>query len=472
MASVRYFMSRQINLIVTSYATVVSQRLLHQSINVNKNSNCRLAFCNLSNKGFHLLGYRNFHTSSSLRKADYYKTLGISRNASSAEIKKAYYKLAKQYHPDVNKDPNAAVKFQAVSEAYEILGDDTKRSQYDRWGSTADQMGNMGGNRGSAEGFNQQWSYQSTIDPEELFRKIFGDAGFGRSRFDDFAESSFGFGSAQEVIIRLSFVQAARGVNKDINVNVVDTCPKCNGSRCELGTKPIRCTYCNGTGFETISKGPFIMTSTCRYCEGTKMHIKFKCVECEGKGSTVQRRTVTVPVPAGIDDGQTIRMTVGKDELFVTFKVEKSKYFKRDGSDVHTEADISVSQALLGGTIRIQGLYEDHTIQVMPSTSSHTRIRLSNKGMKKSNGYGHGDHYVTLKIVIPKDLDQKQRALVKAFAELEKDTPGQIFGITFKNDGKGDGDDIPLYKKQTHLNHSEKEKDSSFFSKIKSAIFG
>ncbi|KAF5296954.1 hypothetical protein FQR65_LT10106 [Abscondita terminalis] len=377
---------------------VVPQRLFHHCINGSKTTSFRLGIWNYSNNSFHISRYQNFHTTSSLNKSDYYETLGVSRNASTADIKKAYYKLAKQYHPDVNKDPNAAKKFQAVSEAYE-------------------------------------WSYQSTIDPEELFRKIFGDAGFRRNTFDDFAESSFGFGSAQEAVIRLTFTQAARGVNKEINVNVVDTCPKCNGSRCELGTKAVRCTYCNGTGFETISKGPFIMTSTCRYCEGTKMHIKYKCVECEGKGSTVQRKKVTVPVPAGIDDGQTIRMTVGKDELFVTFKVEKSNYFRREGHDVHTEAEISISQALLGGTIRIQGLYEDHTLQIMPNTSSHTRIRLSSKGMKKPNGYGYGDHYVVLKITVPKDLDQKQKALVKAYAELEKDTPGQIHGITFKSDG-------------------------------------
>nr|CAI5819469.1 unnamed protein product [Callosobruchus analis] len=186
---------------------------------------------------------------------------------------------------------------------------------------------------------------------------------------------------------------------------------------------------------ESITTGPFVMRSTCRYCQGSRMYIKHKCVECEGKGSTVQRKKVTIPVPAGIEDGQTVRMSVGNKELFVTFRVEKSEYFKRDGADVHTEAAISVSQALLGGTIRIQGLYEDHTLQVMPGTSSHTKIRLSGKGMKKVNGYGHGDHYVTFKITVPKHLNDKQKALAMAYAELEEDTPGQIMGITFKTDG-------------------------------------
>lgn len=168
-------------------------------------------------------------------------------------------------------------------------------------------MGGMGGPSGGptpgAQGFSQSWQYQSTIDPEELFRKIFGEAGFGArgggNPFEEFAESKYGFGDAQEVVIRLKFTEAARGTNKEININVVDTCPKCVGSRCEPGTKATKCSYCNGTGFESVTRGPFIMRTTCRYCEGSRMFIKFKCGECEGKGSTVQRRKVVVPVPAG-----------------------------------------------------------------------------------------------------------------------------------------------------------------------------
>lgn len=120
--------------------------------------------------------------------------------------------------------------------------------------------------------------------------------------------------------MNLSFSQAARGVNKDVNLNVVDTCPKCQGSRCDLGTKPGKCQYCNGTGMETISTGPFVMRSTCRYCQGTRQFIKYPCTECDGKGQMVQRRKITVPVPAGIEHGQTIRMAVGAKEVFITFK--------------------------------------------------------------------------------------------------------------------------------------------------------
>uniref|UniRef100_A0AAG5D8Z6 DnaJ homolog l(2)tid, mitochondrial n=1 Tax=Anopheles atroparvus TaxID=41427 RepID=A0AAG5D8Z6_ANOAO len=382
---------------------------------------------------------RSFYTSNILHKKDYYSTLGVTKNASPKEIKKAYYQLAKKYHPDTNKeDPNAGKKFQEVSEAYEVLSDETKRREYDTFGQTSEQMGRNGtgpspGGAGP-QGFSQNWQFRSTIDPEELFRKIFGDGGF-QSGFDDFSDSKFGFGGAQEVMMNLTFAQAARGVNKDIDVNVVDTCPKCTGSRCEPGTKPGKCQYCNGTGMETISTGPFVMRSTCRYCQGTRMYIKYPCLECGGKGQTVQRKRVTVPVPAGIEDGQTVRMNVGSKEIFITFRVEKSRYFRRDGADVHTDANISLSQAILGGTIRVQGVYEDQTIQIVPGTSSHTRISLTGKGLRRVNSYGSGNHYVHLKIQIPTKLTPKQKALIQAYAELEEDTPGQIMGVTFKTDG-------------------------------------
>jgi DnaJ family protein A protein 3 len=145
---------------------------------------------------------------------------------------------------------------------------------------------------------------------------------------------------------------------------------------------------------------------------------------------------VTVPVPAGVEDGQTIRLAVGRKEVFVTFRVEKSRYFRRDGPDVHTDAEVSLAQAVLGGTIRVQGVYEDQTIQIAPGTSSHVRICLTGKGMKKVDGLGHGDHYVNVKIAVPKQLTDKQRALLQAYAELETDTPGNIFGVTCKKDGK------------------------------------
>jgi len=421
---------------------------------------------------------RQFHlTHKVLKKKDYYEILGVSRNASVKDIKKSYFQLAKKYHPDTNKDADAVKRFQEVSEAYEVLSDDVKRKEYDTWGKTSEQMGNMGSaGRGSPHGGAQEytnWQFHSTIDPEELFRKIFGDAGFQSSSFgDDFAESKFGFGAAQELSMRLTFSEAARGVNKEVHVNVVDTCPKCQGSRSEPGTKPIKCNYCNGTGYETISTGPFVMRSTCRSCNGMRMLIRYPCVECEGKGSSVQRRKVIVRVPPGVEDGQTVRMPVGNKELFITFRVDKSDYFRRDGPDVHTEAEISLSQAILGGTIRIQGIYEDHTVQISPGTSSHSRIRLSGKGLKKVNTTsGYGDHYVHIKVKIPKKLTDQQRALIQAYAELEDDTPGIIRGITYKKDGNPNIDEQPFAGCEDKES-TERDSDGGILKRIKKAIFG
>ncbi|XP_014278288.1 protein tumorous imaginal discs, mitochondrial isoform X1 [Halyomorpha halys] len=471
-----YFRFKHVNFSFLNLSNQVHIRFIHKCCDPRltssflfrkprKYNNCIVAFLAHSTDG---CNSKSFHTSRPLLKRDYYEILGISRNSSSKDIKKAYYQLAKKYHPDTNKnDPNAAKKFQEVSEAYEVLSDENKRKQYDQWGTTSEQMGMGGGGggpRGDMGGFN--WQYRATIDPQELFRKIFGETPFGGGLgFDDFAESKFGFGSAEEVILKLTFSQAARGVNKDILVNVVEVCTKCHGSRSEPGTRPVRCTYCNGTGFETISTGPFMMRSTCRYCHGTKMMIKFPCTECEGKGSTVQRKKITIPVPPGVEDGQTIRMSVGQKELFVTFQVEKSDYFRRDEADVHTDAEISLSQALLGGTIKIQGVYEDHFIQISPGTGSHTRIRLGGKGLKRPSG-GSGDHYVHIKINVPKHLSEKQKSLVESYARLEEGTPGTIRGISDKVNGKtSDSQEQPMAG-------SEVKTKPGILTKLKNAIFG
>lgn len=380
-------------------------------------------------------------TTSELHQKDYYKILGVAKGSSGKDIKKSYYELAKKYHPDTNKnDPNASKKFQEVSEAYEVLSDDKKRQEYDTYGQTMEQMGRNGGGGAAggagagAGGFGHNWS--SNIDPEELFRKIFGDNHFREQSYQDFSNGwKQDYATSQEVTMNLTFAQAARGVNRDINVNIMDTCPECNGSRCAPNTKPSRCQYCNGTGMETISTGPFVMRSTCRYCKGSRVHIKDPCTECNGKGQKTQRRKVTVPVPAGVENNQTVRMTVGNKELFITFKVERSPHFRRDGADVHANVEISLAQAVLGGLLRVQGVYEELSVQIQPGTSSHHTICLENKGLKRVNVAGNGNHYIHILIRIPKKLSDEQKALLQVYGEIEADTPGHIMGMTFKNDG-------------------------------------
>jgi len=407
------------------------RRLSHSNV-LFVSSPCKFIPPSFSSQGLK----RNFSVSSRVEASqDYYNTLGVEKGAPQKDIKKAYYQLAKKYHPDSNKnDPDASKKFQEVSEAYEILGDEEKRQQYDQFGSTGgEQFGGMGGGGGG---------FRSNIDPEELFRTIFGDksggnpfGGFSQSFGQGAGTESFDFGP-KEYHVNLTFRQAAMGVTKDMYVSVMDTCQSCMGTGCEPGTQPERCPNCNGTGMETVSTGPFMMRSTCRRCNGRGKWIKSPCRDCKGHGQVNTRKKVSVPVPAGIEDGQTVRMPVGEKEVFITFKVDKSDYFTRKGADVYTDATISLAQAALGGTIRVEGIHEDLNIHIPPGTPSHTRMRMSNKGIKRVSGFGHGDHYVNIKVSAPKKLDPKQRALLEAYAEMESGTPGTIHGLTYALGGK------------------------------------
>ncbi|XP_005306221.2 dnaJ homolog subfamily A member 3, mitochondrial isoform X1 [Chrysemys picta bellii] len=362
----------------------------------------------------------SFHTSSAFyTKEDYYQILGVPRNAPQKEIKKAYYQLAKKYHPDTNKDdPKAKEKFSQLAEAYEVLSDEVKRKQYDTYGTAGFDTGSAGAGR-------QYWGGGPTIDPEELFRKIFGE--FSGSPFGDFQGV---FDQPQEYIMELTFNQAAKGVNKEIVVNINDSCQRCDGKGHEPGTKVQHCHYCNGTGMETINTGPFVMRSTCRRCGGRGSVMTTPCVLCRGSGQTKQKKNVMVPVPAGVEDGQTVRMPVGKREIFITFRVQKSPVFRRDGADVHSDLFISIAQAVLGGTARTQGLYETINITIPPGIQAEQRIRMSGKGISRVNSFGYGDHYIHIKIRVPKRLTDRQRALMMSYAEDETDVEGTVNGVT------------------------------------------
>lgn len=199
----------------------------------------------------------------------------------------------------------------------------------------------------------------------------------------------------------LSFEEACRGVNKELNLRVVDTCKSCQGSKCAPGYKPQKCKQCNGTGMESVQTGPFFMRTTCRACFGRREVILKKCIECEGKGQTQQNKRVNIPVPAGVEDGQTMRMNIGKQEVYITFRIAPSQIFRRDKEDVHSDVSISITQAILGGTAKVKGIYEDHVHRIPPGTQSHQRFRLTGKGIKRVHTSGYGDHYIHIKIKIP-----------------------------------------------------------------------
>uniref|UniRef100_A0A1I8A7X9 Chaperone DnaJ n=1 Tax=Steinernema glaseri TaxID=37863 RepID=A0A1I8A7X9_9BILA len=392
---------------------------------------------------------RAISTTAYLDAKDYYKILGLKKDSSAKDIKKAYYKLAKEYHPDVNKGKDAAEKFQEVSEAYEVLSDEGKRAQYDQFGT--DPFGGRstaGAHPGAGAAGN--WNFNGDFDPFKIFR----DFDMKMRTGGGFAESMHGFGSTQQTSINISFEEACRGGNKTIPINVVDDCGKCRGSGTEPGYKKVSCPYCNGTGFTTQHIQGFFMQTNCSHCRGSGAYNKNPCIECEGLGQSVQRRQVTIQVPAGIDNGQTVRVRVGKGDVYITFNVAESLRFRREHDNIHCDVEISVAQAMLGGTVKVPGIYEDTNIHIPPGTSSHTRMKLSGKGIKRLNHHGRGDQYINIKVRIPKRLTERQKALIQAWAELETDTPGTVAGIRKTGDGLKktvDGEESELISKIREL---------------------
>uniref|UniRef100_A0A8C7VAY8 DnaJ homolog subfamily A member 3, mitochondrial n=1 Tax=Oncorhynchus mykiss TaxID=8022 RepID=A0A8C7VAY8_ONCMY len=428
-----------------------------------------VARCNLLTSPFlvvpglkspHVICTLSFHTSApASNKQDFYTVLEVPRTATQKEIKKAYYQMAKKYHPDTNKeDPKAKEKFAQLAEAYEVLSDEVKRKQYDTYGGAGFDASQAGGG-----GHQQYWSGQAnSVDPEELFRKIFGE--FSGSR--GFGDFNAVFDQPQEFIMELTFTQAAKGVNKEMAFNTEASCQRCDGKGSEPGTKVVHCHYCNGSGMETVNTGPFVMRSTCRRCNGKGTVISTPCNSCHGTGQTRQKKTVMVPVPAGVEDGQTVRMPVGKKEVFITFRVQKSPVFRRDGADIHSDVLISVAQAVLGGTARAQGLYETVNLSIPAGIQTDQRILLSGKGIARISGYGYGDHYVHVKVRVPKILTDRQKALLMSYAEDETEVEGTVNGVTSTTAGGGSS------AKQSEAGQDRQEvgeskQEQGFFTKLK-----
>ncbi|XP_047125587.1 dnaJ homolog subfamily A member 3, mitochondrial isoform X1 [Hydra vulgaris] len=388
------------------------------SYNINAHSCCLL----LPNRPKYFLPQsslkRHLHSTASLNKKDYYKILGVQKGASATDIKKAYYQLAKQYHPDTNKDKTALEKFQEIQQAYEILSDESKRSAYDQFGQT-DFAGAKGGGGGYQNPFQD-----ANID--EIFKQFFG--GNKASGFS----SSFGFEDArstQQYVMNLSFMESVKGVNKDIRVQIQNICNRCNGKKAEPGSTAQKCSKCNGSGEEVLSNGFFNMRSTCRRCQGQGSIVNNPCRKCTGKGTVLEDKVITVPVPAGIEDGQTVRVPVSHGELFVTFKVAKSKIFERVGTDVYSDLSVHFTQAILGGTQVVPGIHGDVEITLLPGTQSHQQMRLIGKGIPRLNGHGNGDHYLQIKIHLPKYLTEEQKKLIVKFAEMDDTIQGSVRGV-------------------------------------------
>lgn len=358
-----------------------------------------------------------------MNKRDYYEVLGISKSASKDEIKKAYRKLSKQFHPDINKEADAADKFKEVKEAYEILSDDQKRAHYDQFGHTDPNQG-FGGSDFGGGGFGGF---------EDIFNTFFGGGGGGSRRRDPNAPRQ---GADLQYTMTLKFEEAVFGKETDIEIPREEECETCHGSGAKPGTNPETCPHCHGAGQLNVEQntpfGRIVNRRTCHHCNGTGKLIKNKCSTCGGAGKVKKRRKIHVKIPAGIDDGQQLRVT-GQGEgginggpsgdLYVVFHVRDHEFFERDGEDIYCEMPITFSQAALGDDIEIPTLHGKVKLKVPAGTQTGTKFRLKGKGVPNVRGYGVGDQHVIVRIITPSKLSDKQKQLLREFSEASGKAP-------------------------------------------------
>jgi molecular chaperone DnaJ len=354
---------------------------------------------------------------------DYYSTLGVQKGASTEEIKKAYKKLAKQYHPDLNKDPKAAEKFKEINEAAAVLGDEKKREQYDRFG-TAD-----GGGGADFSGFDfSDFMHRSQgfgFNFDDIFDTFFGGAGFGRSR----RRQQQGYDLRYDVEISLE--EAATGVAKEITIPRLERCEVCKGSGAEPGSSVEDCPDCNGRGMQTRTQrtpfGIFQTQTTCRACGGEGRRVTQPCEECDGTGVVKQKRKIEIKVPAGADNGMSLRVRGGGEagqkgapsgDLYVIVHVAPHKTFQRDGDDLHIKVNLPFTTAAMGGEIEVPTLKGKAELSIPAGTQSNTVFRLKGKGMPNLEHSHYGDLYAEAIISVPEKLSKRQKELLK---ELEKE---------------------------------------------------
>ena len=355
-------------------------------------------------------------------KQDYYEVLGVNKSASQDEIKKAYRQMAKKYHPDMNPgDQEAEKKFKEVNEAYGILSDEEKKSQYDRFGHAAFEQGGGAGGYGGFGGFGGGFE---GFDMGDIFSSFFG----GSSR----STRSSGPVDGDDVLVRVSltFEEAVFGCKKEITFGKIQKCSDCSGTGAEKGTSPERCTKCNGTGSIRVQQrtmlGMMQTTSPCPDCNGTGKIIKKPCQNCKGKGLVKINKKLEVSIPAGIDDGQRIalrgqghegRNGGANGDLIIQVSVKQHPFFERDGYDIYCDVPVTFSEATLGAKIKIPTLEGDMEYDMPEGTQTGTVFTIKQKGISSLNSRGKGNLYVTVVVETPKGLNEEQKKLLRAFAE-------------------------------------------------------
>ena len=380
-------------------------------------------------------------------KRDYYEVLGIGKNATDAEIKSAYRKLAKKYHPDLNPgDKTAEEKFKEVNEANDVLSDPEKRKRYDQFGFAGVDPNYGAGQGGYGGGFGGGFGGAGGVDLGDIFGDLFGGGfgGFGGSSRANPNAPRKGHDIQASVI--LTFEEAAHGCTKKVTLNRQQTCPDCNGSGCEPGSSPETCTQCNGRGYVvTQQRTPFgVMQSQqpCPHCGGRGTIIKNPCKTCRGTGKTSARKTLEVKIPAGIDDDQNIALRGQGDagtnggpagDVIVHVTVKTDNVFERDGYDVYVRVPITYSQAVLGAEIEVPTVDGKVAQKIPEGTQSGTKFRLRGQGIQYLNGRGSGDQYVIVDVEIPKKLNRTQREALNAFENSLKDDNYEKRKGFFKN---------------------------------------
>lgn len=346
-------------------------------------------------------------------KRDYYEVLGVSKDADEAAIKKAYRVLAKKYHPDTNPgDKEAEAKFKEASEAYAVLSDPQKRQQYDQFGHAAFENG---GGSGGAGGFDFG-------DMGDIFGDIFGDL-FGGGRTRRGGGNGPAKGANILASVKLTFKEAIFGCEKELDLNLKDTCTKCNGSGAKPGTSPVTCSKCGGSGQVVMTQQSLFSmvrnVTVCPDCKGKGKIIKEKCPDCYGTGYISNRKKIKVSIPAGIDNGQRVRLA-GKGEpginggergdILVEVSISRDPVFERQDMNIYSTVPISFADAALGNTIRIATVDGEVEYDVKPGTQTDTKVRLRGKGVPSiRNSQVRGDHYVTLVVKVPEKLTEEQR---------------------------------------------------------------
>ncbi len=361
-----------------------------------------------------------------MNKRDYYEVLGVSKTATDDEIKSAFRKLAKKYHPDINKDPDAPAKFKEAQEAYAVLSDKNKRAQYDQFGHAAFENNGMGGF--STGGFDFS---DFDIDLDDILGNVFG-GGFGFSGGRRKSSSRKHRGNDLLKSINLSFEEAAFGCEKDLKIDVNSKCPECNG---DGGFDKETCSKCHGSGAITSEQrtifGAFMTKTTCPTCDGAGVTYKKRCTKCRGTGFVKENKTITVKIPSGIDNGMRLRLS-GKGEaspdggengdLYLEFSVSKHDFFERNGDDIILEVPINLAEAALGCKKDIKTLSSIITLQVPAGTNSGDKQRIKARGIKNSTTGNTGDMYIIFKVITPSKLTREQKNILEKLNETNLNT--------------------------------------------------